>query len=74
LRLKLFFMMVDDNKNGDITLDELTKFLQEQQKQAKGGVHRVGVPRGQTTERPKSVVEKKALAGRDPSAARTSGK
>jgi len=35
LRLKLFFMMVDKNKNGEITLDELTKFLEEQQKQRK---------------------------------------
>jgi len=72
-RLKLFFMMVDKNRNGEITLDELTQFLEEQQKQAKGRRHRLGVPRHETTEG-KSTGEKKALAGKDPSAARTPAK
>jgi thiol-disulfide isomerase/thioredoxin len=31
-RLKAFFMMADKNHNGEITLDELTQFLLEQQK------------------------------------------
>jgi Ca2+-binding EF-hand superfamily protein len=41
MRLKLFFMMVDKNKNGEITLDELTKFLEEKQKQSTGRAARL---------------------------------
>jgi Ca2+-binding EF-hand superfamily protein len=34
-RLKAFFMMADKNRDGEITLDELTSFLKDQQKRGK---------------------------------------
>ena len=34
-RMKLFFMMADKNHNGEITLEELTEFLQQRQRDGK---------------------------------------
>ncbi len=45
-RLKAFFMMADKNRNGEITLEELTNFLEEQQKKGKSPGRAARIARG----------------------------
>jgi len=44
LRLKLFFMTMDKNKDGEITVDEIASMIRERQKQ--GGGRGLGLRRG----------------------------
>jgi peroxiredoxin len=60
MRLKLFFMMVDKNKNGEITLDELTNFLEEQQKQKKSGGRAARLAHGEGSKERQSSGDKGA--------------
>jgi hypothetical protein len=52
-RLKAFFMMADRNHNGEITLEELTNFLEEQQKKGKAPSRTARITRGEAAKTPK---------------------
>jgi len=62
--LKAFFMMADKNRNGEITLDELTSFLEEQQKKASDsnrGGHR---PLGEQTQKRQGSGQRTPVVGK----------
>jgi peroxiredoxin len=63
-RMKMFFMMADKNHNGEITLEELTQFLAERQKQG-NAPHRKARPlHGEATKHAASKSDERSTLGK----------
>jgi len=62
-RLKLFFMAADKNHNGEITLEELTTFLEEQQQKRKAPHRPRAAPRNEETKQSSARAEGAAAVG-----------